>query len=55
MIERRAIAATVPVWKSENCTQCNICAFVCPHAAIRPFLAEVGAGLGQHITCVCNI
>jgi len=38
--ERRAIAATVPVWKSENCTQCNICSFVCPHAAIRPFLAR---------------
>ncbi|GLI66847.1 hypothetical protein VaNZ11_010830 [Volvox africanus] len=39
VIEKRAIAAQVPVWKSENCTQCNICAFVCPHAAIRPSLA----------------
>ncbi|KAG1661267.1 hypothetical protein FOA52_003725 [Chlamydomonas sp. UWO 241] len=40
--ERRAIAATIPIWKSENCTQCNICSFVCPHAAIRPFLAMPG-------------
>ncbi|KXZ51159.1 hypothetical protein GPECTOR_13g646 [Gonium pectorale] len=39
VIEKRAIAAQVPVWKAENCTQCNICAFVCPHAAIRPALA----------------
>ncbi|GLC36254.1 hypothetical protein PLESTM_000423900 [Pleodorina starrii] len=40
IIEKRAIAAQVPVWKSENCTQCNICSFVCPHAAIRPSLAS---------------
>ncbi len=40
VVEKRAIAATVPVWKSENCTQCNICSFVCPHAAIRPFLSH---------------
>ncbi len=39
-IEKRSIAATVPVWKSESCTQCNICSFVCPHAAIRPFLSS---------------
>ncbi|EFJ49484.1 pyruvate-ferredoxin oxidoreductase [Volvox carteri f. nagariensis] len=42
IIEKRAIASQVPVWKSENCTQCNICAFVCPHAAIRPSLAQPG-------------
>ena len=29
----------VPEWDSTNCTQCNICSFVCPHAAIRPVLA----------------
>lgn len=39
VVEKRAIASQVPVWKSENCTQCNICSFVCPHAAIRPSLA----------------
>lgn len=40
LIERRAIAATIPVWKAENCTQCNICSFICPHAAIRPGLSQ---------------
>ena len=36
--EKRGVAAFVPRWISENCIQCNQCAFVCPHAAIRPFL-----------------
>jgi pyruvate-ferredoxin/flavodoxin oxidoreductase len=36
--EKRGIAVNVPEWKAENCIQCNQCAFVCPHAAIRPFL-----------------
>jgi pyruvate-ferredoxin/flavodoxin oxidoreductase len=38
--EKRGIAVNVPVWKSENCIQCNQCSFVCPHAVIRPFLAD---------------
>ncbi len=37
--EKRGIAVDVPCWKSENCIQCNQCSYVCPHAAIRPFLA----------------
>lgn len=36
--EQRSIADNVPVWNKENCIQCNQCAFVCPHATIRPFL-----------------
>ena len=36
--EKRGIAVSVPEWISENCIQCNQCALVCPHAAIRPFL-----------------
>ena len=36
--EKRYIANFVPVWDKENCIQCNQCAFVCPHAVIRPFL-----------------
>lgn len=36
--EKRGVAAFVPVWDSENCVQCNRCSFVCPHAAIRPFV-----------------
>ena len=35
--EKRGVAVTVPTWIPENCIQCNNCAFVCPHAAIRPF------------------
>ncbi|MDO4799205.1 MAG: pyruvate:ferredoxin (flavodoxin) oxidoreductase [Bacillota bacterium] len=36
--EKRGIAVNVPEWQIENCIQCNQCSFVCPHAAIRPFL-----------------
>ncbi len=35
--EKRGVAVTVPQWNAENCIQCNNCAFVCPHACIRPF------------------
>ncbi len=38
--EKRGIAVNVPEWISENCIQCNQCAFVCPHASIRPFLLD---------------
>ncbi len=34
--EKRGIAVNVPEWKPENCIQCNFCAYVCPHAVIRP-------------------
>ena len=37
-LEKRGIAVNVPEWIAENCIQCNQCAYVCPHAAIRPFL-----------------
>ena len=36
--EKRGVAAFVPAWNSDNCIQCNQCAYVCPHAAIRPFV-----------------
>lgn len=38
--EKRGIAVNVPEWVPENCIQCNQCAYVCPHAAIRPFLLD---------------
>ena len=38
--EKRGIAVDVPQWIPENCIQCNQCSYVCPHAAIRPFLID---------------
>ena len=35
--DKRKVSANVPKWNKENCTQCNMCSFVCPHACIRPF------------------
>ncbi len=49
--EKRGVASHVPVWIPDNCIQCNQCAYVCPHAAIRPFVlneeeqAKAPAGL----------
>jgi len=49
--EKRGVAVSVPVWAPENCIQCNQCAYVCPHATIRPFILdeneqkEVGEGV----------
>ena len=45
--EKRGVSAFVPTWNADNCTQCNKCAFVCPHACIRPFVMtdEEAAGL----------
>ncbi len=36
--EKRGIAVRVPVWNPETCIQCNRCAYVCPHAVVRPYL-----------------
>jgi pyruvate-ferredoxin/flavodoxin oxidoreductase len=38
--EKRGIAVNIPQWLPENCIQCNQCSLVCPHAAIRPYLAR---------------
>ncbi len=38
--EKRGIAAQVPTWNMDNCIQCNKCAYVCPHACIRPFVLD---------------
>ncbi len=38
--EKRGVAVEVPEWIPENCVQCNNCAYVCPHATIRPFLLD---------------
>lgn len=38
--EKRGVSAMVPEWNSNNCIQCNKCAYVCPHACIRPFVLD---------------
>lgn len=38
--EKRGVAPFVPTWNADNCIQCNKCAYVCPHAAIRPFVLD---------------
>ena len=50
--EKRGVEAFVPVWNSENCIQCNKCDFVCPHAAIRPFVLtdDELKGAGELVT-----
>ncbi len=50
--EKRGVGAFVPVWNADNCIQCNKCAYVCPHACIRPFVmneAEKAGFNGQTI------
>ncbi len=49
--EKRGVASEVPVWKPENCIQCNQCAYVCPHATIRPFVLDEKEqeGLGENV------
>lgn len=43
---KRAVAVSVPVWNSETCIQCLQCVVACPHAVIRPYLAEEGEAAG---------
>lgn len=38
--EKRGIAVNMPIWKPENCIQCNFCSYVCPHAVIRPVVMD---------------
>ena len=40
--EKRGVAVMVPEWNAETCAKCNKCAYVCPHATIRPFALNDG-------------
>ena len=48
--EKRGVSAFVPKWNPENCTQCNKCSFVCPHACIRPFVMTDDEAAGLNAT-----
>ena len=50
--EKRGVAAFVPTWNSENCIQCNQCAYVCPHAAIRPFVLNTEEQAGANFAMI---
>jgi pyruvate-ferredoxin/flavodoxin oxidoreductase len=38
--EKRGVAPEIPIWLKDNCIQCNLCAYVCPHGVIRPFVLD---------------
>jgi len=46
--EKRGIAVYLPVWEPDKCIQCNQCALVCPHAAIRPILTKEGEAVPEN-------
>ncbi len=50
--EKRGVAAFVPTWEPENCIQCNKCAFVCPHACIRPFVMDETEAAGLNAATI---
>ncbi len=49
--EKRGVAAFVPVWNEANCIQCNQCAYVLPHASIRPFVLNDEEQKGASFLC----
>jgi len=51
-VEKRGVSAFVPEWNAENCIQCNKCAYVCPHASIRPFVLDENEAKGFKDTTI---
>ncbi len=49
-LEKHGAPLSLPKWIPENCIQCNQCAFVCPHACIRPFVFPENTGLSEEFT-----
>ncbi len=50
--EKRGIAISVPQWLPENCIQCNMCSFICPHGAIKPILIDKNTKRPESFTCI---
>ncbi|MCD8317981.1 MAG: pyruvate:ferredoxin (flavodoxin) oxidoreductase [Paraprevotella sp.] len=50
--EKRGVATFVPSWNPDNCIQCNKCAYVCPHAAVRPFVLDAEEIKGFHAPAI---
>ncbi|NCA79831.1 MAG: pyruvate:ferredoxin (flavodoxin) oxidoreductase [Sphingobacteriia bacterium] len=50
--EKRGVSAFVPTWNADNCIQCNKCAYVCPHACIRPFVLDENEKKGFNATTI---
>ncbi len=48
--EKRGVAVNVPLWNADKCIQCNQCAFVCPHACLRPVVIKEGAERPESFT-----
>ncbi|MDR1003641.1 MAG: pyruvate:ferredoxin (flavodoxin) oxidoreductase [Prevotellaceae bacterium] len=53
--EKRGVAAFVPEWNPDNCIQCNKCAYVCPHASIRPFVLDAEEQQGANFPMLKTI
>lgn len=50
--EKRGVATNIPCWLKENCIQCNMCSFVCPHGAIKPVLIDNDIPTPEGFECV---
>ncbi len=50
--EKRGIAQQIPCWLKENCIQCNMCSFVCPHGAIKPILVDENENVPDSFECI---
>ncbi|MBQ8468939.1 MAG: pyruvate:ferredoxin (flavodoxin) oxidoreductase [Clostridia bacterium] len=48
-LEKRNIATKLPLWKPENCIECNFCSIVCPHAVIRPYIFKSDSKLAEKL------
>ncbi len=50
--EKRGIATNIPCWQKQNCIQCNMCSFVCPHGAIKPVLIDADTETPDDFECI---